>query len=159
IESFFDLTGEEPKAIGSGRALGTLGLFTPTPEHGWGAVTLTAEPLGADVRVSGRVRIPSRNADGSIVLVRFDETDRRLAWLDHRARGVDRRELQSGACGHACWIDVDGVTIRSDLVSRTVTLVPDADLHCKLDDYASMWALVVAVCSRHGVRALRRCVR
>jgi hypothetical protein len=162
IDSFFAVAGPELKAVTSGRTLGALGLFTPTPEHGWGAVTLAATRAGADVRVSGHIRIPDRHVDGSIVLVRLDETDRRLAWLDHEAAGVERREVNVGgaSCDRApCWIHVDGLTLRSDLVSRPITLVPGAGLHRCLDDYAGVWALVAAVCSRHAVRALRRSVR
>jgi hypothetical protein len=97
-----------------------------------------------------------------MVIVRIDETEWRLAWLDHDAAGVVRRESRTSAasCDHSpCWIAVDGAAIRSDLVSRPVTLAVGDDLHRRLDDYASVWALVAAVCSRRGVRVLRRAAR
>lgn len=132
VDAFFD------HGIAEGK-LGALGLFTPTPALRWGA---GVEEDGGLLR--GEVRIPGTAADGTLVLVRRDG-GLRLAWIDHRAPGVERRGDR---------LVLNGA--ETDHVSRPVTL---ADLYPHLDAYAGVWALAASIAAAHGIRALRRAAR
>lgn len=149
-------------ALWGGHRLGALGLFTPTPELRWCAAALDGEPSASGVVLRGEVRIPSPAADGSLVLVRLAGEEHRLAWLDHTARGVERRGSRMGGAVSAdapCWLAVDGAVVGRDLLSSPVALDPGAELHRLLAGYAGVWALAAAICARDGVRALRRAAR
>jgi hypothetical protein len=151
IEAFFE-RGAVDEAVADPR-VGGLGLFTPAPEPGFGAVALTGVPADGGVLVSGRFRLPSPAADGSIVLVSIEEEEPRLAWLDHGAPGVLRRG------DGPCWLDVERAAIPDGLVSRPVSLDPGSELIRCLETYAGVWASAAARIAREGVRALRRAAR
>jgi hypothetical protein len=160
LEAFFEPRGALGDVV-AGRKLGALGLFTPTPEPGWGAGAVAGEPSGEAILLRGDVRLPCPAADGSVVLVRLGDGEHRLAWLDHDAPGVERRGARSGGpVGRGpCWLHIDGATAGPDLVSRPVELAEDGELWRCLETYASAWAAAAASCARDGVRALRRAVR
>ena len=142
--------------VAVGRKRGALGLFTPAPEPGWGAVALAGERSGDGAVLGGAVRLPGAAADGSLVLVRLD-AEHRLAWLDHAAPGV---ELRAGADHHGpCWLHADGAQVGPELLSRPVTLDPGGELARCLEIYAAGWAAAAVDCAREGVRALRRAAR
>ena len=141
----------------AGRKLGALGLFTPTPEPGWGAGAVAGEPGGGGAILRGAVRLPSPAVGGSIVLVRLEDGEHRLAWLDHDAPGIAPRG--SGMDGGPCWLHIDGAVVGADLLSRPVTLDPGGELVRCLEAYASAWAAAAVSCARDGVRALRRAAR
>jgi hypothetical protein len=148
--------------LASGLKLGSLGLFTPTPEPGWAAAAVAAEPAGEGLLLRGEVRIPSPASSGSIVLARLADGEHRLAWLDHGAPGVERRGSRTGGPardGSPCWLALEGATAGPDLVSRPVTPDPGSDLFRHLENYASVWALAASIVAREGVRALRRAAR
>lgn len=149
VQAFFNTTGEMGE-VASGARLGSLGLFSPTPGLRWLASALEGESAGGDWLLKGRVRIPSPDSDGALVLVRRGD-ERRLAWVERGAPGVER-------CGTRtpCWLSLDGAAVAADLVSRPVTL---ADLHSHLEAYAGVWARAAAICARDGARALRRAAR
>lgn len=151
VEAFFE-RGAVDEAVADPR-LGALGLFTPAPEPGFGAVALSGVPADGGVLVSGRVRVPSPAADGSIVLVRFEEAEPRLAWLDHGAPGV----LRNG--DGPCWLEAEKVAIPDGLVSRPVSLGPGSELVRHFETYAGVWAGAAAKIAREGVKALRRAAR
>jgi len=154
----FFAPGAELAEVVAGRKLGALGLFTPTPEPGWGTVAgVAAEPSGGGAVLHGAVRLPSAAADGSLVLVRLAEAEHRLAWLDHGAPGVERRGPMPQQI--PCWLQIDGATAGPALLSRPVTLAQDGELVRHLEAYASAWAAAAAGCARDGVRALRRAAR
>jgi len=117
--------------------LGSLGLFTPTPDPGWEAAAVEGELIDAGLLLRGRVRVASSAADGTIVLARLAGPEHRLAWVDGDGSSLD-------------------VVAASDLVSRPVPL---ADLFRCLETYAGIWALAAAICASDGVRALRRFAR
>jgi len=159
IEAFFDRGALAEVASGGKR--GALGLFTPTPEMGWAGAAVEGERSGTAVLLRGAVRLPSPASDGSIVLVRMGE-ELRLAWVDHGARGVERRGSRSGGevRGDApCWLALDGVAVGSDRLSWPVTLDPGSQLVRHLEAYAALWAAAAAQCARDGVQALRRAAR
>ncbi|HYO11763.1 MAG TPA: hypothetical protein VE685_01035 [Thermoanaerobaculia bacterium] len=160
LDAFFEPRGALDDVV-AGRKLGALGLFTPTPEPGWGAGAIAGERSGEGILLRGDVRLPYPAADGSIVLVRLGDAEHRLAWLDHGAPGVERRGSRSGGpVGHGpCWLHIDGATAGPDLVSRPVRLTEDGELWRCLETYASGWASAAASCARDGVRALRRAAR
>lgn len=160
LDAFF-APGETLDEVVAGRKLGALGLFTPTPEPGWGAGAVAGEPSSGGMLLRGDVRLPWPAADGSLVLVRLAETEHRLAWLDHAAPGVERRGSRTGGpVGRGpCWLRLDGVTVGPDLVSRPVALARDGELSRHLETYAGAWAAAAADCAREGVRALRRAAR
>jgi hypothetical protein len=152
LGAFFE-PGEALDDVVAGRKLGALGLFTPTPEPGWGAGAVAGEPSDGGAILRGAVRLPSPAADGSIVLVRLPDAEHRLTWLDHNAPGVELR-------GHGpCRLHIDGATVGPDLLSRPVTLDPGGELVRCLEAYAGEWASAAASCARDGVRALRRAAR
>lgn len=151
VETFFE-RGAVDEAVADPRT-GALGLFTPAPEPGFGAVALSGVPADGGVLVSGRLRLPSPAADGSIVLVRFEEAEPRLAWLDHGAPGI----LRDG--DGPCWVQAEKVAIPDGLVSRPVSLGPGSELVRCLETYAGVWAVAAAKIAREGVRALRRTAR
>lgn len=156
VEAFFG--GGE---VAPGGKLGSLGLFTPSPQLGWEGAAVVGETSGDEVLLRGAVRLPSPASDGSIVLVRVGE-ELRLAWVDHEARGVERRGSRSGGeiRGDApCWLALDGVAIGSERLSRPVTLDPGSELVRHLETYAGVWAAAAAQCARDGVQALRRAAR
>lgn len=152
VEEFFT-PGEALAEVTSGRKLGSLALFTPAPEPGWGAAAVQGEPVGGGLRLRGRVRIPGLSSGGSLVLARTGEAEHRLAWLDHDAVGVGR----SG--GVPCWLEIEGALAGAGLVSRPVTPVPGSDLFRLLEEYAGVWALAAATVARGEVHALRRAAR
>jgi hypothetical protein len=155
IEAFFDA-----EVAPSGK-LGSLGLFTPTPELGWMGAAVAGEPSGNEVLLRGLVRLPSPASDGTIVLVRLGD-ELRLAWVDHGARGIERRGSRSGGevrDDAPCWLALDGVAVDSDRLSRPVTLEPGSELVRHLEAYAGVWAAAAAQCARDGVQALRRAAR
>jgi hypothetical protein len=154
IAAFF-----EPGALAdlvAGRKLGALGLFTPAPEPGWGAVALAGERSGTvpnSALLRGDVRLPAATADGALVLVKLDG-EHRLAWLDHRAPGV---ELRGDAAPF--WLHADGAQVGLELLSRPVTLDPGGAFARCLETYAAGWAAAAVGCARDGVRELRRAAR
>jgi hypothetical protein len=160
IDAFFSPQGAIAE-VESGRKLGALGLFTPTPEPGWGAAAVAAESAGDGLLLRGEVRLPSPAAEGSIVLVRLANADDRLAWLDHGAPGVERRGSRTGGLvdGGPCWLHIERARVGPELVSRPVTLIPDGEFWRRLAAYSAVWALAAAICAREGVRALRRAAR
>ncbi len=160
LDAFF-APGGELDAVVAGRKLGALGLFTPTPEPGWGAGAITGEPSGGGVLLRGDVRLPGPAADGSLVLVRLAGAEHRLAWLDHAAPGVERRGSRGGgAVGDGpCWLHVEGAEAGPDVLSRPVTLAPGSALLRCLEAYAGRWAEPAVSCAREGIRALRRAAR
>jgi hypothetical protein len=148
--------------LASGLKLGSLGLFTPTPEPGWAAAAVAAEPAGEGLLLRGEVRIPSPASAGSIVLARLAGGDHRLVWIDHGAPGVERRGSRTGGPvrdGSPCWLALEGASAGPDLVSRPVTPAPGSDLFRHLESYAGVWALAASIVAREGVRALRRAAR
>jgi hypothetical protein len=116
--------------------LGALGLFTPAPEPGWEASAVEGVQSGEGLLLRGRVRVASPSAEGTIVLVRQEGPEHRLAW-------VDGERLSPGG------------TV-AGLVSRPVQL---PELFQCLEKYAGAWALGAAICASDGVRALRRFAR
>jgi len=87
LDAFFEPGGAIAE-VASGVKLGSLGLFTPSPELGWAAAAVAGELSGGGLLLRGGIRLPSPASDGSIVLVRLgDGPEHRLAWLDHDARG------------------------------------------------------------------------
>jgi hypothetical protein len=158
LDGFF----EPRQEVVSGPELGSLGLFTPTPEPGWAAAAVVGEVGGAGLLLRGEVRLPSPASGGSIVLVRLAGGDHRLAWIDHGAPGVERRGSRTGGPvrdGSPCWLALEDATVGPDLVSRPVTPAPGSDLFRHLESYAGVWALAAAIAARDGVRALRRAAR
>jgi len=140
--------------------VGALGLFTPAPEPGFGAVALTGVAAdGGGLLVSGRIRLPSPAADGSIVPVRCADGELRLAWLDHGSPGVERSVDGDGGGDGPCWLQVEKAAIASGLVSRPVSLDPGSELVRSLAAYAGVWALAAAAVAREGVQSLRRAAR
>lgn len=147
VEAFFEPLPE----VTSGRKLGVLGLFTPAPEPGWGAVPLAGEPsAGGRLVLHGEVRLPGSAFDGSIVPVCLADGELRLAWLDLKARGVERV---------GSWLHVQDAAVGPELVSRPMTLAPDGELSRLLACYAAVWAQAAASCACEGVQALRRAAR
>jgi hypothetical protein len=162
IDTFFEGGDVQMAAVRSGVKLGALGLFTPTPEHGWGSAVMVGQPTGSMLRVWGEVRVSNQASGGSIVLVRLSDTDQRLAWLDHDAPGVEPRGSRTGGpprTNAPWWLAVDGAAIVDAHVSRPVTLVPGAELYERLESYVSVWALIALECACRTVRALRRAAR
>jgi hypothetical protein len=133
LEAFFSPVFEEK--------LGSLGLFTPTPEMRWGSAAVEGESSGAGLRLNGRVRIASPLSEASIVLA----PEHRLAWIDHAVRGVEKQGL---------WLTFQDAA--TDHVSRPVTVT---ELSRCLEAYAEVWALAAAICAGNGIRALRRVAR
>lgn len=161
LDAFFEPRGALAEVV-SGVKLGTLGLFTPTPELGWAAAAVAGEPSGGGLLLRGAIRLPGPASDGSIVLVRLgDGPEHRLAWLDHGARGVARRPSGTvqPAGGSPLWLDLEGVLVDSGLVSRPLTPAPGSELCRRLEAYTGVWALAAVVCARDGVRSLRRAAR
>jgi len=157
LDTFFDAATRQ--AISASCELGSLGFFTPEPELGWGAA-VDGEPAGGGVALRGEVRLPSPASDGSIVLVRLADARHRLAWIEHRAHGVERCGSRSGGpASTPCWLHIEGAEIGEDFLSRAVTLAPGTDLFRCLANYASVWALAAALAAHEGVRALRRAAR
>jgi hypothetical protein len=159
LEAFF-----EPAAtvgVADGPRTGALGLFTPAPEPGWEAAAVDGEPAGRGLLLHGEVRVASPSAAGSLVLVRRAGPERRLAWIDHNAAGVERGSRTGGpARGDApCWLLLKGAAVEPGLISRPVTAAPGSELSRLLTEYAGAWALAAAICAREGVRALRRAAR
>ncbi len=161
LDGFFELRGAVAE-MASGPELGSLGLFTPTPEPGWAAAAVAAEPAGEGLLLRGEVRIPGPASGGSIVLARLADGEHRLAWIDHGAPGVERRGSRTGGPvrdGSPCWLALEGAAAGPDRVSRPVTPVPGSDLFRHLESYAGVWALAASLAARDGVRALRRAAR
>ncbi len=146
VEAFFSPLPD----VTSGRKRGALGLFTPAPEPGWGAVPLSGEPSAGGLVLRGEVRLPGPDFDGAVVPVRVADGELRLAWFDLHARGVE--------CVGS-WLHFQDTEVGPDLVSRPVTLAPDGELSRLLTRYAAVWAHAAASCAREGVRALRRAAR
>jgi hypothetical protein len=155
IAAFFVPEGALAEVV-AGRKRGALGLFTPAPEPGWGAVALAGERCGEGALLRGTLRLPGALADGALVLVKLDG-EQRLAWLDHLAPGVvDFR----GAGGDGLyWLHVEGARVGPELLSRPVTLDPGGELARCLETYAAGWAAAAVGCARDGVRELRRAAR
>jgi hypothetical protein len=161
VETFFESDDARLASVRSGEALGALGLFTPTPAGDWGA-TIAGKFVGDGLLAWGEVRLASAAADGSIVAVRVGEGDQRLAWVDHRMTGVQLRGIGEGTSppSHAPkWIELDGVTIASAHVSRSVRLEPGAELYERLERYAAAWSLLTLAYTRATIRSLRRAAR
>ena len=161
VDAYFEPRGRIAE-VAAGRQLGALGLFTPTPELQWGAAAVAGEPSGGGVALRGDVRLPSPASDGSIVLVRLDGGEHRLAWVGHDAPGVELRGSRRGGPVHGdapCWLGLAGATIGGGLVSRPVTLASGGGLVERLEAYAGVWALAAAICAGDRVRALRRAAR
>jgi hypothetical protein len=162
IDAFFESGDSRLTAAGSGAVLGALGLFTPTPEDGWGAVAIVGERAGRALRVWGNVRVASHAAEGSIVLVQAGDADQRLAWLDHDAAGVELHGSRAGGppCSQTLpWLSIEGATIVEGRLSRPVTLVPGAELYERLERYAAVWSLFALEYTRTTIRSLRRAAR
>lgn len=155
IAAFFAPVGAVAEVV-AGRKRGALGLFTPAPEPGWGAVALAGERSGEGALLRGTVRLPGALADGALVLVKLDG-EQRLAWLDHPAPGVvDFR----GAGGDGlCWLHVEGAWVGPELLSRPVTLDSGGPFVRCLEAYAAGWAAAAVGCARDGVKELRRAAR
>ena len=161
LDGFFEPQGAAAE-VAAGPKLGSLGLFTPTPEPGWAAAAVAGEPAGAGLLLRGEVRLPGPASGGSIVLARLAGGDHRLAWIDHGVPGVERRGSRTGGPvrdGSPCWLALEGATVGPDLVSRPVTPAAGSDLFRHLESYAGVWALAAAIAARDGVRALRRAAR
>jgi hypothetical protein len=161
LEGCFEPRGAATE-VASGPQLGSLGLFTPTPELGWAAAAVAGESAGEGLLLTGAVRLPSPASGGSLVLARLAGGEHRLAWLDHGAPGVERRGSRTGGPvrdGSPCWLALEGVAVEPALVSRPVTPAHGSDLFRRLAAYASVWALAAAIVARDGVRALRRAAR
>jgi hypothetical protein len=161
LDAFFEPRGTIAEAV-SGAKLGALGLFTPSPELGWAAAAVAGEPSGKGLLLRGAIRLPGPASDGSIVLARLEDgPEHRLAWLDHGARGVERRRsgMEQPAGESPRWLDLEDVLVGPDLVSRPVTLAPGSQLCRRLEAYAGVWALAAVICARDGVRSLRRAAR
>ncbi|MFL6262745.1 MAG: hypothetical protein ACJ76Y_23850 [Thermoanaerobaculia bacterium] len=153
--------GALPEVV-SARVRGALGLFTPTPEPGWEAAAVAGEPDGdGGALLRGDVRLPSPLSDGAIVLVRLGAAERRLAWIDHDAPGVERRGARMGGpVGDGpFWLHLDGCPVSAGRLSRPVTLASGSELVRHLEAYAGAWAAAAAASIREGVRALRRAAR
>jgi hypothetical protein len=158
LDAFFEPRGTIAEAV-SGAKLGALGLFTPSPELGWAAAAVAGEPSGGGLLLRGAIRLPGPASDGSIVLARLEDgPEHRLAWLDHGARGVERRGGRPGV-DSPLWLDLEDVPVAHDLISRPVTLAPGSELCRRLEAYAGVWALAAVICARDGVRSLRRAAR
>ncbi len=138
--------------VAAGRKLAALGLFTPGPDLLWGAVDVAAEPVSDGFRLHGAVRLPGREADGALVLVRAG-AERRLAWLDHDQPGVERHGVAP------CWLVIEGAAVGAAAVSQPVALTSGAEIWTHLARYASLWALAAAIWAQRGVQALRRAAR
>lgn len=121
----------------------SLDLFTPAPEPGLEAAAIAGEPAEGGLRLRGTVRV-SGDSKASIVLVRTGD-EHRLAWLDHGARGVERR---------GDWLAIEDTVV--DRISQPVEI---SDLLRWLEGYASDWALAAATAAREAVRAFRRAAR
>jgi len=161
LDGFFEPRGAVAE-VASGPELGSLGLFTPTPEPGWAAAAVVGEPAGEGLLLRGEVRIPGPASGGSIVLARLAGGDHRLAWIDHGAPGVEWRGSRTGGpvrAGFPCWLALEGAAAGPDRVSRPVTPAPGSDLFRHLESYAGVWALAASLAARDGVRALRRAAR
>jgi hypothetical protein len=151
-----------PAAVGEGELLGALALFTPSADLGWGTAALAAAADGSGWRLRGAVRIAGAAADGAIVPVATAPGERRLAWLDARAAGVERRGARQGGAvrpGAPCWLAVDGALVGADRVSPPVSFAAGSGLRRSLEGYAGVWALAAALAARAAVRALRRAAR
>jgi hypothetical protein len=162
IDTFFESSDSRLAAVAAGTALGTLGLFTPTPDGGWGAAAIVGEHHDRALRVWGEVRVASYTADGSIVLVRLGDGDQRLVWLDHQSTGVMLRGSRTGGPSSRRaprWLLVEGATIVDAHVSRPVMLVPGQELYGRLEQWAAIWSLVALEYTRATVRRLRQAVR
>lgn len=162
IEALFEGGDDRMTAVRSSVTLGALGLFTPTPERGWGAVAMAGQSAGGMLRVWGEARVSNRMAGGTLVLVRLNDSDQRLAWLDHDAPGVEPRGSRTGGPVRPdapWWLAAEDAAIVDARVSRPVTLDPRGELHERLQHYAGVWALIAIECARRTVRALRRAAR
>jgi hypothetical protein len=161
--ALFDRSDDTLADVASGSTPGALGLFTPSPEPGWGAVPLAGEWTAGALRVHGEVRVPGGGVGGVIVLVRVTGEELRLAWLDPRSDGVAQRDARSGEpareSASPCWLLVDDAAIEAGLVSRPVTLAPGGELFQRLEEYARIWALAAVHLSKRIVIALRRAAR
>jgi len=158
IAAFFVPQGALAEVV-AGRKRGALGLFTPAPEPGWGAVALAGERCGTvpnSALLRGTVRLPGALADGSLVLVKL-EGEQRLAWLDHLAPGVV--DFRGAGDDGLYWLHVEGARVGPELLSRPVTLDPGGELARCLQTYAAGWAAAAVGCARDGVRELRRAAR
>ncbi|HBL29569.1 MAG TPA: hypothetical protein DD490_22270 [Acidobacteria bacterium] len=154
--------GAEPgpgEAVQTGGRRAALGLFTPTPEGGWG--TLAGELSGDGLLVQGDVRLPGPAAEASLVLVRLAPEEHRLAWLDLGTPGVERRGSRTGGpVGPGpWWIHAERALIGPAFVSRPVTLEPGGTFFGLLESYATAWAPEAVRCAQEGARALRRAAR
>jgi hypothetical protein len=159
IAAFFEPPlGSVLADVAVGRKLGALGLFTPAPEPGWGAVALAGERSGDGAILNGAVRLAGATAAGSLVLVRLD-AEHRLAWLDHAAPGVELRGGRGDEHSGPRWLHAESAPVGPDLLSRPVTLDPGGALARCLETYAAGWAAVAVGCARDGVRSLRRAAR
>lgn len=161
VDAYFEPLGGIAE-VAAGRQLGCLGLFTPTPELRWDAAAVAGEPSGGAVVLRGDVLLPSPASDGSLVLVRLDGGEHRLAWVGHDARGAELCGSRRGGPVRAdapCWLVLAGAAVGADLVSRPVTLAPGGGYVERLEAYAGVWALAAALCAGDGVRALRRAAR
>lgn len=136
VEAFFD---------GVGPQRGSLGLFTPTPDFTWEAAAVAGEWSGAGLVLRGEISTASSTSDGTIVLVRLEAQEHRLAWVEQAAASR--------------WLRLDGVAVGADRVSKPVTLGPGSDFVRCLDAYAGVWALAAAICAGDEIRALRRAAR
>lgn len=121
----------------------SFGLFTPRPEPGLEAGAIEGEPVEGGLRLRGTIRI-SDGSEASIVLVRTGG-EHRLAWLDHGARGVERR---------GDWLTIDGA-----VAARISPPVEISDLRRWLESHAGAWALDAATAAREAVRVFRRAAR
>jgi hypothetical protein len=158
IAAFFTPEGVLAEVV-AGRKRGALGLFTPAPEPGWGAVALAGERSGTvpnSALLRGTVRLPGALADGALVLVKL-EGEQRLAWLDHPAPGV--LDFRGAGGDGLCWLHVEGAWVGPERLSRPVTLDPGGALARCLETYAAGWAAAAVGCARDGVRELRRAAR
>jgi hypothetical protein len=162
VETFF-APGGAIEEVAAGRRLGALGFCTPTPALGWEAAAVAAEPFGGGgLRLRGEVRLPFPAAEGAVVLARLAGGELRLAWVEDRAAGIERRGARRGGPvrGDApCWLVLEDAAVGRDQVSRPVSLAPGADFGRSLEAYASVWALAAAITASAGVGALRRAVR
>lgn len=151
-----------PAEVAAGETLGALGLFSPSSDFGWGTAALGAEAAGSGWRLHGAVRIAGPAADGAIVPIATAPGERRLAWLDARGAGVERRGARQGGAVRPegpCWLAVDGARVDGGRVSPPVSFAAGSALRRCLEEYAGVWALAAALAARAGVRALRRAAR